>query len=67
MALNRNDMGVARGAVAYDAALEAEGQGCCSVSELDGAAGIGVVIRHGAQEGRVLVEIVYQHVVRSNV
>lgn len=41
---------------AYDAALEAEGQGCCSVSELDRAAGVGVVIGHGAEESSVLQE-----------
>jgi hypothetical protein len=35
---------------AYDTALESEGQGCCSVSELDRAAGVGVVIGHGTEE-----------------
>lgn len=35
---------------AYDAALEPESQGCCSVSELDRAAGVGVVIGHGTEE-----------------
>lgn len=35
---------------AYDTALEPEGQGCCSVSELDRAAGVGVVIGHGTEE-----------------
>jgi len=39
---------------AYDAALEAEGQGCCAVSELDGAAGVGVVIGHSTEESGAL-------------
>jgi hypothetical protein len=41
---------------AYDAALESEGQGCCSVSELDRAAGVGVVIGHGTEESGGLEE-----------
>ena len=32
-----------------DAALEAEGKGCGAVGNLDGAVGVGVVVRHCAQ------------------
>lgn len=39
---------------AYDAALEAEGQGCCAVSDLDRAAGVGVVIGHSTEESSAL-------------
>jgi hypothetical protein len=39
---------------AYDAALEAEGQGCCAVSDLDGAAGVRVVIGHCTEERSAL-------------
>lgn len=41
----------------YDTTLESEGQGCCAVSDLDGTAGVGVVIGHSAEErGRLLTK-----------
>lgn len=39
---------------AYNAALEAEGQGRCAVSDLDGTAGVGVVIGHSTEESGAL-------------